>query len=378
LKIRSLSGLTGSNPAGGILEGVMALLFATFVNGQIMLGMVKARPCVDTPDTTIDGFPEFAFTVETINDPQVKEKLRELARRIVESHKTMDKIIGFEVHGHADVTLRIPPGEERDRTEVEVSRDRAENARNLLLQMIEEQGGKPIMTGIRANTSTVAVGSKCRKVVPAHTEAEMKRNRRVEIFLKVMRAVPVRPEPPPPQPQPKPKQQPPPELGHNWKVKIKSGSIDNVSSPFGEILAASRITLNLVITDLDRHLQADFTAKAEGLTVSGSVLPSFLPGGGNSTSIAEGPEVHFSTRPMAILSSFAGSINLGQDPGAGASLLSGGGKFPLTFTSSILQPHPAPLTLSGGNDPTTMPGLSLGIARSEGTLTMTSTPVPVR
>jgi hypothetical protein len=119
----------------------MPLLFGSFVNGRFLLGPATATPCVDRPDETIEGFPEFAVTVDTLNDPEAKRKLRALAKRIVASHNTPSRIIGFDVHGHADVTLRIPAGAERERTELEVSRDRAEGAQQLLLTMIEEEGG---------------------------------------------------------------------------------------------------------------------------------------------------------------------------------------------------------------------------------------------
>ena len=76
----------------------------------MLASSVRATPGVDAPDDTIDGFPEFAFTVDTINDPTVTRQLRALAKTIVASHQTSNKIIGFEAHGHADVTLRLPPG----------------------------------------------------------------------------------------------------------------------------------------------------------------------------------------------------------------------------------------------------------------------------
>jgi hypothetical protein len=53
--------------------------------------------------------------------------------------------------------VRLPPGAERDRTEFEVSGDRADNAKELLLKMIEEEGGKPIIAGIRANAKSTAM-----------------------------------------------------------------------------------------------------------------------------------------------------------------------------------------------------------------------------
>jgi hypothetical protein len=40
-------------------------------------------PGVDTPDETIDGFPEFTQDVDLINDPTIKPRLRALAKKIV-------------------------------------------------------------------------------------------------------------------------------------------------------------------------------------------------------------------------------------------------------------------------------------------------------
>jgi hypothetical protein len=147
----------------------------------------NATPNVDQPDELIEGFPEFAFT---LSDPAVKQKLRALAKTIVASHKTSNRIVGFEVHGHADVTLRLPPGPEREQTEKEVSRDRAETALTMLLDLIREEGGAAILTGIRTNSTARSFGSQFTKFNPAQNEEERKKNRRVEIFLKTFQSPP--------------------------------------------------------------------------------------------------------------------------------------------------------------------------------------------
>src|SRR5213592_3953103 len=86
-----------------------------------VFGPLNATPGVTKPDETIDGFPEFAFTVDTIKDPEVEKKLRKIAKRIVASHNIgPNRIIGFEVHGHADQTGRIAAGPKRDQAEREV------------------------------------------------------------------------------------------------------------------------------------------------------------------------------------------------------------------------------------------------------------------
>src|SRR5436305_1523174 len=112
----------------------MLTLYGTWMRGLPPLGTFNATPGIDRPDETIDGFPEFTVTVDVIHDPVVMAKLRALAKKIVLSHNGPDRFIGFEVHGHADTTMRISDRAEAERTEMEVSEERADNARELLLQ----------------------------------------------------------------------------------------------------------------------------------------------------------------------------------------------------------------------------------------------------
>jgi outer membrane protein OmpA-like peptidoglycan-associated protein len=349
----------------------MTLHFATYLSGKFLLGTGAARPCIDTPDETIEGFPEYAVNVDDLKDADAKKRLRALAKRIVASHNTSFRIIGFDVHGHADVTLKIPPGAERDQTEFEVSRDRAEAAQQLLFQMIEEEGGKAILAGIRANSKTVAVGSKCRKV-PAPTEDEMKQNRRVEIFLKKFRFLPAPPSPPqPPKPGVKPQ---------HWRLQIKNGSVATASVPYADILGEAIITLNVVITDLDRKKQADFVATAKGHTVGGSLVPSPLPAGASITNVLEGDPVDFTTQDQVqsvILENFEGTLMMGQNPGASASVKSIKGEFVMTFTALRVGTNPKSVTIPGGNDPLGLPQVSLGIQPADGSLKMKGSAKPM-
>src|SRR5262245_36110394 len=138
---------------------MLRLSFVNLFNGFMFDPIPKVTP----PDMVIDGFPEFAFTT---SDKDVEAKLRQLARRIVASHQTQNRIIGFEVHGHADKTLRPPAGSTAEQTEMEVSRDRAENAKEMLLRMIEEEGGRPIIAGIKANSRAHGFGATHRIFTP--------------------------------------------------------------------------------------------------------------------------------------------------------------------------------------------------------------------
>jgi hypothetical protein len=350
----------------------MPVLFASFINGRFLVGTTKARPCLDRPDETIDGFPEFEVAAENIKDPIARQKLRALAKRIVASHNTPNRIIGFEVHGHADVDLRVPAGPQRTQTELDVSRDRGANARELLLQLIKEEGGAPIIAGVDQNSSSLGVGSQCRKVIPARTDAEMKKNRRVEIFLREFRNTPVVPKP---DPKPDPK---PPETGTHWSIQVQSGSITAGSSPVGELLGFARTSLDVVIVDLDRKQKAKFLATASGLTISGNVLPSALPAGTTIAKITQGPVQIFSTRQGTTLASFDGALTMGQNPTVGASVLSAGGKFVMFFDALAAVTNPKPVEVEGGNDPFTVPGFSLGISPGSGSLKMqgVSSPAP--
>lgn len=352
----------------------MPLLFASFANGRFQLGpAATAGQCAGHPDETIDGFPELAYTIDTIRDPEVEKKLRALARRIVASHKNQspDRIIGFEVHGHADVDLRLPPGAERDRTEMDVSQDRADNAQEILLKMIEQEGGTPFMAGIKANTSATGFGSACRVVKPARTEGEMRKNRRVEIFLKEFHFQPPHPQPQLPAPPPGPR---PPQVGTHWRIQIKSGTVTTVSVPGTDILGVATIRLNVTLIDLDRKQQASFVATAAGQTLGGSVLPSILPAGFAPARVLQGPAQDFTTRQGTTLLSFQGDLTLGQNPTAGISVVSTGGKYVMVFDA--LRSERTTVAVDGGNDPGTLPAFSLGVAPALGTLSMQGGVVP--
>ena len=345
----------------------MSLLLASLINNRFVLGQVRVQPCVDKPDETIDGFPEFNTGVGDIKDPSVRTKLRALAKRIVQSHSTADRIIGVEIHGHADATLRIKDKQEAAQTELEVSQERADNALELLLSMVEQEGSKSLSTVIRGNSTTRALGAKCRKVKPAQTEADMKKNRRVEIFLKVVR---FRPVPPSPEPPPSPR---PPEQGTHWRIQIKSGTVTTVSSPVGDGLGFARISLHVVITDLDRKQQATFTASANGgVVIGGSSGVSTLPGASTVTNIQRGSPQDFRTRQGATLNGFHGAAVLGQNPGIGVSAASVGGSFRFTFDGIPGQPS---VDVSGGSDPFAVLQASV-IAPADGKLEMQGAPAP--
>jgi outer membrane protein OmpA-like peptidoglycan-associated protein len=334
-----------------------------------VVGSLKAIPGVTTPDETIDGFPEFAFTVDTIKDPEVERKLRKLAKRIVASHNGPDRIIGFEVHGHADQTLRVAAGAERDRVELEVSRDRAENAKELLIKMIEEEGGTPIIAGIKANAAAAGFGSKHRVFKPATTEPQMRKNRRVEIFLKTF--VPPKPTPPPgpaPKPTPRPKQP--------WRIQIKNGTVVTVLIPGSEVSSLT-ITLVVEITDLKRKQKARFRVVATGGGAPSATFPG-VPSPVDTQTIMQGKATDFVTTDETSVSAFEGAVEVGMSPGAGVSVLSAGGQFAFSFRDLEKTGRftvPPMVVAEGGSSPLQLPQASLG-GFTTGKLSMQGSPSP--
>lgn len=263
--------------------------------------MFNPIPKVTPPDMVIDGFPEFAFTT---SDKDVELKLRELARRIVASHQTPNRIIGFEVHGHADKTLRPPPGVSAEQTEFEVSRDRAENAKEILLRMIQEEGGRPIIAGIKANARAHGFGATHRIFIPARNEREMKKNRRVEIFLKEF-GVPFGPPPPPPPPPP-PK---PPEPGTVWKMRVLRGSLVGVNVPIPDTPiqpGGAAIELDVELVDVVRRQKAKFHLTGTAVSIMGGPIT-------NEAYEVPGSFVPFRTMRNKLMSEFEGDVFLGKN-----------------------------------------------------------------
>ena len=355
--------ILASEHSTGLEEIEVLAHFAALVSAA-KLALAAAQPNVDAPDETIDGFPEFAFTADTIKDPAAMQKLRALAKRIVLSHQGSKRIIGFEVHGHADVTLRIPPGSERDRTEFEVSRDRAENAKALLLKLIEEEGGRPIIEGIRANATSNAFGSRFTKFKPARNEAEMRKNRRVEIFLKTF-------DPPPPKPTPPEPPKPPkaPETGSNWRIRIKSGRVVQLPIPNFDLVPV-RINLTVEITDIDRNQTATFEATSTGQALPGGAVgpPQFF------TPIPPGDPTEFTTISGTTLNRFEGAVLIAQNPAIGV-LVTKGGEFVFDFEAlGPVLTRPRQVEVSPGFS-LALPTLGGGIAPAfPGSMTMQGGP----
>jgi hypothetical protein len=330
--------------------------------GLLQIGTVTATPGVTPPDETIDGFPE--FDVELERNAEVKERLRKIAKKIVASHSNSPRrIIGFEVHGHADRTMRLT-GAERETTEFEVSRDRAENAMKLLLQMIEEEGGTPIIAGIKANSKATGFGSKHRLFDPATTEAQMRKNRRVEIFLKEFESPPSPPSPPDPPPTP--------EVRTKFRVQIKKGTIVIVGTPTIVSLATgfTAITkLDLVIFDDTLNQSAKFKASCIGKTPPpiGLIGPEVFA----TIILREGPPREFTALPGTRLSNFEGDLLIGRNAGIDGFGL--GGTFEVFFEALRGPTRPKPVDVKAGNIPG-IPKTVIAIIPISGSLKMVGLP----
>lgn len=218
----------------------------------------------------------------------------------------------------------MQPGPQRDQFEQGISEDRAENCKNLLLQMIKEEGGQPFITGIKANATSKGFGSKHRIFKPAKTVPQMEKNRRVEIFLREFIDPPPRPTPPP---QPKPPA--PPETGSSWSIQILAGLTTNINTPTE--LSSFTVILELEIIDKDRKQKAKFRYKGTGTSLPSATVgpPIFV----QTVQVTNGSQVRFSTRKGTTLNNFVGRADVAQDPGAGVSFLSTAGNFNFSFVA---------------------------------------------
>jgi hypothetical protein len=270
-------------------------------------------PGVTQPDEVIDGFPEFSDDLNKVKDPadvaseqKAKARLRAVARKIVSSHKSGSRrIVGFVVHGHSDQTARMQAGAARDQFEQGISEDRAENCKTLLLQMIEEEGGKPFIEGIKSNATANGFGSKHRIFKPATTLAQMEKNRRVEIFLREFADPPPRPTPP------KPKPSPTPDPGTNWSIQILSGTTITITTPTD--VSPFTIILELEIIDKDRKQKAKFRYKGVGTALASATVGPPAPVQTNL--VTKGSQVSFATQKGTKLETFVGTTDVAQDPG---------------------------------------------------------------
>ena len=123
----------------------------------------------------IDNYDEYSHDLSTGN----QEKLRSLARSIVDSRSGPSPVQTVSVIGHADRALRVAPNE-RAKLEMDVSVKRASSAVELLKAEIANlPGGPNILSNIQLLSS--GTGSRERKILNPVTDEDRRKNRRVEI-----------------------------------------------------------------------------------------------------------------------------------------------------------------------------------------------------
>jgi flagellar motor protein MotB len=131
-------------------------------------------------DAVIDGYPEYATGPNDLEQQQ-RHALFVVAETIVRSHATKRPIEAVAVIGHADKALRKPV-QERTAFELEISQRRATSARNTLLSEVRRLAYDAHFSKVLLCVAT-GIGNQKPVVHNASTEAQMKKNRRVEIFL---------------------------------------------------------------------------------------------------------------------------------------------------------------------------------------------------
>lgn len=150
------------------------------LNRTSVSAMLAGLVTTTGPDAVLDGYPEYKTSIDQLDADQ-RRAFNQVAELIVTSHSTRDPIDAVAVVGHADKALRKPVGE-RAAFELEVSQTRATSAKDMLL-------GRVRLLASNAHYSkvllVVGIGVGNARPVFAHaaTEAQMRKNRRVEIFL---------------------------------------------------------------------------------------------------------------------------------------------------------------------------------------------------
>jgi len=133
-----------------------------------------------TPDTVIDGYPEYATGLDQLEQLQ-RQALLLAAQTIVRSYETQCPIKAVVVIGHADKALRKPV-QERAAFELEISQLRATSARNTLLSEVRRLAYDAHFSKVLPSVAK-GVGNQRPVIHNAATEAQMKKNRRIEVFL---------------------------------------------------------------------------------------------------------------------------------------------------------------------------------------------------
>ena len=270
----------------------------------------------------LDGFPEYIAQLA----PGQLQAIDLLAREIVRSNDTNDPIFEFRVEGHADIARRIADKAERKWFEDNISKERADNAFDLLVEELKRRGGEALAKKIAKGSKAFELGTQSLKVSNATTEGQFRLNRRVVFIVRQVTFIP-RPDPSPP---------PPSVIEDRFRVRLINAGVMTVSS---KILVES-VTVTGVVSISDiidkKSAQFNFTTTGGGLGLGLTKL-------GGSVSLSSGGEVGFKifrlARTMINLNSLDGLVTVFVDPSGSAGPVSIGGK--LTFSFDALEDNGA-------------------------------------
>jgi hypothetical protein len=136
--------------------------------------------CTWPPALVINGYSEYANKL----DAAQRALLTSVAQRAVDSFATSKPIVDIRVVGHADTALRKPI-QERSKFEMDVSIHRAQSAtEDLHAEIIRlDRGRNPALIKCLDYANPVGMGSTKKVVSNPQSEAQMKKNRRVEIYF---------------------------------------------------------------------------------------------------------------------------------------------------------------------------------------------------
>ena len=161
---------------------MLNLPFSPVGNNRIPAAAIIAGRMAQTPspDAVLDGYPEYATGASQLDASQ-RSALRAAAREIVRSHASRNPIDAVAIVGHSDKALRKAVSE-RAAFELDISRQRAASARQMLLAEVKELASGAHFSQVLLCVD-LGMGNGRPIFQSAATEAQMKRNRRVEIFF---------------------------------------------------------------------------------------------------------------------------------------------------------------------------------------------------
>lgn len=150
---------------------------------MLSMGCVRTLPAAlfkgARPDLVMADFPEYATDLAALGRGNLN-RLKQFAFKVASSLATPSPVRAVMVVGYADVALRVGTSQ-RSAFEYDVSLRRAESGRDYFMAELARAAGHPSVQ-FQVRCDILALGSANRVVVNAATEADMRKNRRVELF----------------------------------------------------------------------------------------------------------------------------------------------------------------------------------------------------